>query len=37
VEEAKRQLRLAERVEPGSPLAREATRYLARVREAESR
>ncbi|HEU0335849.1 MAG TPA: hypothetical protein VFR43_04800 [Gaiellaceae bacterium] len=36
VEEAKRQLRLAQRVEPGAPLAAEAARYLKRVREAES-
>jgi tetratricopeptide (TPR) repeat protein len=36
VEEAKRQLRLAQRVEPGAPLAEEAARYLKRVREAES-
>jgi tetratricopeptide (TPR) repeat protein len=37
VEEAKRQLRLAERVEPGSPLASEAKRYLERIGEAEAR
>jgi tetratricopeptide (TPR) repeat protein len=37
VEEAKRQLRLAERVEPGAVLAGEAGRYLTRIREAESR
>lgn len=37
LEEAKRQLRRAERVQPGSPLAREASRYLARIAEAESR
>jgi tetratricopeptide (TPR) repeat protein len=37
VEEAKRQLRLAKRVEPGSPLASEAKRYLDRIGEAEAR
>jgi tetratricopeptide (TPR) repeat protein len=31
VNEAKRQLRLATKVEPGSPLAREASAYLARL------
>ncbi len=35
VEEAKRQLGLARRTRPGSPLAREAERYLARVEQAE--
>jgi tetratricopeptide (TPR) repeat protein len=35
LEEAKRQLRLAERTQPGSPLAREASRYLARIAQAE--
>jgi predicted Zn-dependent protease len=33
--EARRQLRLARTVEPGSPLAREAERYLAALRRAE--
>jgi tetratricopeptide (TPR) repeat protein len=37
VEEARRQLRLAERVEPGSPLAVEAKRYLARIGKAGAR
>ena len=34
VGEAKRQLTTAQRVEPGSPLAREAARYLAELRKA---
>jgi tetratricopeptide (TPR) repeat protein len=34
VKEAKRQLALAERAEPGSPLAREAADYLAQLRKA---
>jgi tetratricopeptide (TPR) repeat protein len=36
VDEAERQLRLASRTRPGSPLAREATRYLAAIRHARS-
>jgi hypothetical protein len=36
VDEAQRQLRLAERAEPGSPLAGEASRYLDRIEEARS-
>jgi tetratricopeptide (TPR) repeat protein len=36
VDEAQRQLRLAEQAEPGSPLAGEAARYLARIEEARS-
>ncbi len=35
VEEAKRQLGLAGRTRPGSPLAREAGRYLERIEQAE--
>ena len=31
VDEARRQLRLAQRAEPGSPLAREARRWLERL------
>jgi len=34
VDEAERQLRLASRTRPGSPLAREAERYLAAIRKA---
>lgn len=36
VEEARRQLRLAQQVDPGSPLAREAGRYLAELRRVGS-
>ncbi len=35
VEEAKRQLGLARKTRPGSPLAREAERYLERIEQAE--
>ena len=37
VDAAARQLRLAARTQPGSPLAREAVRYLAPIREARSK
>jgi hypothetical protein len=36
IEPAERQFRLASRVKPGSPLAREAARYLATIRRAKS-
>ena len=36
VEPAERQFRLASRTDPGSPLAREAERYLATIRKARS-
>jgi tetratricopeptide (TPR) repeat protein len=36
IDEAKRQFRLASRVKPGSPLAREASRYLETIRRAGS-
>jgi tetratricopeptide (TPR) repeat protein len=36
IEQAERQFRLASRVEPDSPLAREAARYLATIRKARS-
>jgi tetratricopeptide (TPR) repeat protein len=36
IEEAERQLRLASRTKPGSPLAREAGRYLETIRKARS-
>jgi len=36
IEAAERQLRLASRTRPGSPLAREATRYLETIRRARS-
>jgi tetratricopeptide (TPR) repeat protein len=36
IDEAKRQLRLAARTRPGSPLAREAARYLETIRKAGS-
>ena len=36
VDEAERQLRLASRTRPGSPLAREAERYLEAIRKARS-
>jgi hypothetical protein len=36
VEAAERQFRLASRMKPGSPLAREAVRYLETIRKAKS-
>jgi tetratricopeptide (TPR) repeat protein len=36
IDEAERQLRLASRTRPGSPLAKEATRYLQTIRKARS-
>jgi tetratricopeptide (TPR) repeat protein len=36
IDEAKRQFRLASRIRPGSPLAREAGRYLETIRKARS-
>ena len=36
IDEAERQLRLASRTKPGSPLAREAVRYLETIRKARS-
>jgi tetratricopeptide (TPR) repeat protein len=36
IDEAERQLRLASRTHPGSPLAQEAARYLETIREARS-
>ena len=36
IDEAKRQLRLASRTKPGSPLAREAKRYLETIQHAGS-
>jgi tetratricopeptide (TPR) repeat protein len=36
IEPAERQFRLASRIRPGSPLAREAARYLATIRKARS-